>query len=1151
MLYFELTLQLLFNLYIYPIDRKFNRVNKKAVTLSNCFKKEMKISFLLLTIFSFCCACRHEREKMFSEIPPEQSHVDFRNEVKENEDYNILTYEYLYNGGGVAIGDVNGDGLPDIYLSGNMVPDKLYLNKGNFQFEDVTDKAGVAGRSKWKTGAVMADVNGDGLLDIYVCYSGPGTNDERRNELYINQGLKDGVPVFKESAKEYGLDAPGTYTTTVVFFDMDNDGDLDMFMVNHADMFFNPYFKTDKLRSTRNPKFGNRLYRNDNGHFTDISEQAHIDGSGLNLGLSVSVSDVNNDGWADIYVTNDYDERDFLYLNNHDGTFREVLGKAAGHISEFAMGSDIADFNNDGKPDIMVLDMLPENNHRQKLLKGADGYDKYMMRFNAGFHQQQMRNTLQLNNGNDSSDAPIFSEVGQMAGVSATDWSWSPLFADFDNDGWKDLFISDGIFRDITNLDFVKYTSGYSSQYIQPESDKTQIWQLVQQMPSTKLSNYLYRNDHNLGFTNMTEEWGLTKKSVNNGAAYADLNNDGNLDLVINNLNDKATIYQNNGNANKKAHYIKIRLKGAGKNTYGIGAKVYVQTAHTNQMQEEYTSRGFQSSVDPVMHIGLGEDSIIQSIKIKWVGGKESLLQNVQADTLLVIDEAHSSAENKNNIITEAQPLFKDVTQSSGISFTHQQSPFVDFKISPLLPYQISKVGPCIAKADVNGDGLEDVFIGASAGQESILYLQTKDGKFIPAANQPWNNNQKITNTDALFFDADGDGDMDLYIVSGGADYPIRDKNYQDRFFENDGHGNFRELIDALPAETLSGTCARAADMNKDGLPDLFVGGGYKPGFFPEAEESFILKNKSVPGKIRFEKDLSQTDSSLNHPGMVTDAVWVDINKDGQQDLIVVGQFMPITVFENKNGKLINETNAYGLSGTNGWWCRVFADDFDNDGNTDIVVGNLGLNTQFKASANEPMSVTYADFDGNGLIDPILCYYNHGKSYPYFSKDEIVTEIPSLQKKFLHYADYADAQLTDLFSDDQLKNAKTVEINTLQSVFLRNGGNKKFTIHPLPVYAQLSAVNGIVSADINKDGKKDIIIAGNFFPFRSQMGPSDASIGLVLKGNGKGSFTPMPYSETALFVPGDVRNIIKVKSGNGFLLIASKNNGQVQIVKSQ
>lgn len=1106
-------------------------------------------SFIFFLFLLYSCH-RGDRKTVFTVVSPDHSNIHFRNDIVEDENYNILTYEYLYNGGGVAVGDLNNDGLPDILFSGNMVPNKLYLNKGNMSFEDITAGAGVAGRRKWKTGVVMADVNGDGLLDIYVCYSGPGTDEERSNELYINEGVKNGIPVFKESAKEYGLDAPGTYTTTVVFFDMDNDGDLDMFMVNHGDMFYNPFFNTEKLRSKRNPRYGNRLYRNDGGHFTDISDSAHIDGSGLNFGLSAAVSDVNNDGWPDIYVTNDYDERDFLYLNNHDGTFREVLTQATGHISEFSMGSDIADFNNDWLPDIMVLDMLPEGNHRQKLLRGADEYDKYQMRVASGFHHQQMRNTLQLNNGVDSSGTPLFSEIGQLAGVSATDWSWSPLFADFDNDGWKDLFISNGILRDMTNLDFVKYTSGYSADYDKKSQDKGEMWQLVKDMPSTKLQNYMYRNNQDLGFSDVSTEWGLTKKSINDGAVYADLDNDGALDLVINNLNDIATIYQNHTAENKKTHFIRIRLKGEGLNTFGIGAKVFVETQHTHQMQEEYTSRGFQSSVDPIMHVGLGADSIIESIKIKWPGGKESYLQNVKADQLLVIDEKVNAFSDSTARTRTHKKLFQDITAGSGINFVHQQSAFVDFKISPLLPYQLSKIGPCIAKADVNGDGLEDLFIGASSGQASILYLQTKDGKFNPAGAQPWNANKEITNADALFFDADGDGDMDLYLVSGGADYPLHSKNYQDRIFENDGNGHFSQVNEALPVETVSGSCARAADMNRDGLPDLFVGGRFKPGFFPDSPESFILKNMSRPGMIRFVKDSLQTDTLLAHPGMVTDALWVDLNKDGWPDLIVVGQFMPISIFENHQGKLSDQTQAYGLSQTQGWWSRIGADDFDQDGDTDLVIGNLGLNTQMKASAQEPMRITYADFNGDGLMDPLLSFYSQSKSYPYFSRDEIFKQIPSLQKKFPRYADYADAQLSDMFSAEELAQAKTVEAKTFQSIYLRNDGNKKWTIMPLPAYAQISMVNGIVSEDVDHDGHPDIILAGNFYPFRAQMGPLDGGIGLVLKGDGKGNFSPLLYPQTGLYLPGDIRNMIKIKQGNQVLLVAAKNNGAIEVVRS-
>jgi hypothetical protein len=1100
-------------------------------------------------------ACKPKEQALFTEMPADYTHVFFRNDITEDENYNILTYEYLYNGGGVAVGDVNGDGLPDIYLVSNMGPDRLYINKGNFQFEDVTDRAGVGGRPRWKTGAVMADVNGDGLLDIYLCYSGPGPDSARRNELYINNGVKNGVPTFTESAQAYGLDAPGTYTTTVAFFDMDNDGDLDMFMVNHADMFFNPFFNTDKLRSTRNPRFGNRLYRNDGGHFVDVSEQAGIYGSGLNFGLSVSISDVNGDGWPDIYTTNDYDERDFLYLNNHDGTFREVLDKAAGHISEFAMGSDMADYNNDGLSDIMVLDMLPESNHRQKLLRGADGYDKYTMRVDHGLHHQQMRNTLQLNNGVDSAGTPIFSEVGQMAGVSGTDWSWAPLLADFDNDGWKDLFVSDGILRDMTNQDFVKYTSGYSAAYKKQVEDKGEMWQLVQSMPSTPMPNYLFHNNQDLTFTNVTTDWGVTKTGVHNGAAYVDLDNDGDLDLVINDLNGQALLYRNNASETLRRHYLRIRLKGAGKNTYGLGAKVFVHADHTDQTYEEYTSRGFQSSVDPIMHIGLGADSVARLVTVRWPSGKQSELRDVRGDTLLVIDETQATASQPGAqtlaLAQGAQPAqgvhFRDVTSTSGIHFTHEQTASVDFKISPLLPYQLSKVGPCLAKGDVNGDGLEDLFIGASAGHESILYLQTKDGRFVPAPDQPWNSTKDYTNTDALFFDADGDGALDLYLVSGGADYPLGDKHYQDRVFQNDGHGHFKEVSGALPPETVSGSCVRAADIDHDGLPDLFVGGGVLPGLFPQAPESFLLKNVSQKGTIHFTK--MQTDSAFAFQGMVSDALWLDLNKDGWKDLVVVGAFMPITIYENHGGHLENATRAYGLDSTRGWWCRLAAGDPDHDGDTDLVVGNMGLNTQYKASAGEPLTITYADFDQDGTLDPILCYYNGGKSYPAATRDELFDQMPSLQKKFARYKDYADAQLVDMFSPAQLAGAKTVSLTMMQSVYLRNDGNKHFTVVPLPMCAQVSAVNGIVIRDLDGDGKEDLLLAGNLFPLRVQQGPLDAGIGLFLKGDGAGGFTPVPYTRDGLWMSGDIRNMIGLGQGEHFQVIAAKNNGPVQVVK--
>lgn len=1093
-------------------------------------------------------ACGQHGDTLFVSVPSSHSRIDFVNHVEEDVDFNILSYEYLYNGGGVATGDLNNDGKTDIVLSGNMVPSKVYLNKGELKFEDITAASGFNDRERWKTGVVLADVNGDRLLDIYLCYSGPGTDEARANQLFINQGVKEGIPVFKESAKEYGLDAAGTYSTTASFFDFDRDGDLDMFLVNHADMFFNPFFNTEKLRAKRHPKFGNRLYRNDNGVFADVSEAAGIAGSGLNFGLSVSVSDINKDGWVDIYVTNDYDERDFLYLNNRNGGFREVLTSAAGHLSEFAMGSDIADYNNDMNADVMVLDMLPDDNHRQKLLKGADTYDKYTTRVKHGFHQQQMRNTLQLNNGTDSSGIPILSEVGQLAGVYKTDWSWAPLFADFDNDGWKDLFISNGIFKDITNLDFVKYTSGYSNKFTDEKGDKLEMWELIKKMPSTKLNNYFFRNNGDLTFTNATGEWAADRKDISNGAAYADLDNDGDLDMVINCMNDAAVVLRNEQEKKAAHHYLRIQLEGAEKNTQAIGTRVEIRSASGDQLYEQVTSRGFQSSIDPVIHVGLGNDSIVNELSIFWPTGKTSRLKNIPVDTLLVLSEGTAVVDTAENTI-EPTPYLEKMTDRSGIDFKHKQSSFVDFKIAPLLPFQPSKLGAAIASADVDNDGKEDLFIGSNTKQENALFLQKDAGKFVRATNQPWNDKKDRTISSAVFLDVEGDGDNDLYLVSGGADYYFNAKNYQDQLFINDGKGNFVVEEKGLPAETFSGSCVAVADYNKDGLPDIFVGSQVKYGQFPDAPENMLLTNRSSGAAIRFERDVQQNDTSLLRPGMVTDAKWIDVNRDGWPDLVLTGLFMPITVFENNKGQLVNKTKAYGLENTNGWWCKIESGDFNGDGYADLLIGNMGINTSFKATAAEPLTITYSDFNGDGVIDPVLSFYNNGKSYPYFSRDEMFEQMPQLQKKFGRYADYADAAVEDVFSKEQLEKARTLSIYNMHSMALVSDGKGRWEQRVLPMEAQMSMNNGMVIRDLDEDGDEDVLLSGNFYPMRVQAGPMDASIGLVLQNDGKGNFSALNYSQTQIQLRGDIRSMEVLKSDQNDLLIVSAADAPIQVFR--
>lgn len=1121
--------------------------------------------YLLMGFVFLGTGCKQGAETLFKKIDADASNIQFENHLEETEQLNVMQYEYLYNGGGVAAGDINNDGLADLYFTGNTVPNKLYLNKSKMVFEDITVPAGVAGKDAWKTGVNMADVNGDGWLDIYVCYSGPGNEADRANQLFINKGIKNGTPQFEEKAAEYGLDAPGTYSTQSAFFDYDNDGDIDMFLLNHSKTFFSPFFNTSKLRSTRHQFYGNRLYRNDNGKFTDVSVQAGIHGSGMNFGLGIAVSDINGDGFADIYVSNDYDEQDFLYLNKKDGTFADITATSFSHMSKFSMGNDIADINNDHLPDIITLDMLPEDNKRQKLLKGPDDYDRYQLSVDSGYLRQQMRNMLQLNRGNDNNGLPVFSEIAQVAGISNTDWSWSALTADYDNDGYKDLFISNGYLRDFTNQDFTKFTVAEAmakarseGMELLGEQGKQQnaqvIYDLVKKMPATKVADYMYRNKGNTTFENVTASWGLSELNITTGAVYADLDNDGDLDLITNYTNQKAGIYQNNTEAFTGNHFLKIKLKGTGKNSLAIGAKVYVETDSCSQFYEQFPVRGYQSSVEPVINAGIGKNNLVKQVKVKWPDGKVSLLSNIAKNSSIIIDQ--STAVPDSTVVTASQGslMFKDITSQAGISGIFTENVYVDFKVERLSLAQLSRQGPKMSKADVNGDGLEDFFIGGPAGSSGILYLMKPEGAFVKAPSQPWQLDKSSEDIGSVFFDADGDGDKDLYVVSGGSEFVQGSPELQDRLYLNNGKGDFTKAPDStIPAETSSGACVAAADYDKDGDLDLFVGGRVKGGSYPMSAPGGILKNETnrTTGNVKFTLATKEVNETLRQPGMVTDAVWADVNNDTWPDLILAGEWMPITLYVNDKGKLTDVTAAADLSKTNGLWNKIVAADIDGDGDTDFVAGNMGLNSQFTASPEQPLQMYAGNFSGNGNTIPIVCNYVQGKSYPIATLDEITDAIPALKKKFLKYEAYADAGIKDIFSPEILQSSTVLNTYTLQTVYIENKGNNKFVVRPLPLEAQYSVVQGIIINDFTKDGKPDLLIAGNFFPYRVQYGPCDASIGLLLQGDGRGNFNPINRNKSGVLIQGDVRDMIILQGKSQSFIISSKNNQPVQVVATQ
>lgn len=1094
----------------------------RCVVVSNPF---VLASFTMLMLLSCEKEDKPQKQRRFIEQAAESTGIVFENKVIQDAESNVLNYPYYFNGGGVAIGDINNDGLDDIYFTGNQVPNKLYVNKGNLQFEDITDRAGVAAPQGWRTGVTMVDFNQDGWLDIYVCRSAMADSAMRKNLLFINNGNS----TFTEKAGEFGL-ADMSYSTQAAFLDYDKDGDLDLFILNHSlpqYAGFNNMLINNKKRKA--DKFQSKLLRNDNGKFSDVSESAGLVNNVLSFGLGIAISDVNGDGWSDIYISNDFNEEDYFYINNKNGTFTNSVRQAMGHVSLFSMGSDIADINNDALPDIYTLDMMPESNARIKLSSGDDNYDKYKILVNSGFHHQSMRNMLQLNNGDGT-----FSEIGQLSGISNTDWSWATVFADFDNDGWKDLYVSNGYEKDYTNMQFLKFTVDEKLKATQT-GGQMNLQQIINQMPAIQEGNFIYRNNGDLTFKKMNTDWGFSRTFKSNGAACADLDNDGDLDLVINVMNEKAVIYKNNSLIDSAAGFVKFDLRKANTNRQIIGTKVLLYAAGKTQLQEFSPARGFQSSMYTPLNFGTGAARVIDSVRIIWPDDKSQLLKNMPVNTTQ--SPAYADANQTWVPSKQGTPVF---TMQNTIKWKHEPVETNDFKRQLLLPRMFSYSGPKMAKGDVNNDGLEDIYICAPRNQSGALFIQQSNGSFIIKANSAFAKDAGHQDEDAVFFDADGDKDLDLYVVSGGYLFPDNDPLLQDRLYLNDGAGNFK--ISTLPRETLAGSCVTVIDLEGDHDLDLFVGTRLTPGSYPlPAVHQFLVND----GKGNFTNSIEAVASELNRVGMICDAVAADVNKDGKEDLVVVGDWTSIKVFVNDGQQLKDASSTWLADPSNGWWNCIIQGDFDGDGDSDFIAGNYGLNTQFKVSTSHPATMIYKDFNNDGQIDPFLCYYIGDISYPYASRDEALGQVGILRGRFTDYNSYANATLPQIFKPEELADSKQLKADELRTVFLENNGGK-FEMRPLPMQAQFSPVHALSTLDVDHDGDLDLITAGNESMVRVRIGKTDASEGAVWINDGKGNFSYMPQAQSGLYLNGDVRELVVVTNKASTQLIAGQTGEPIR-----